>query len=275
MGKFIDLTGKTFGRLTVIDRSANNKNGHTRWNCMCDCGNATIADAANIKNGNTKSCGCAKKDSGIISGKSKAIDLSGMVFSRLTVIRRYETITNRSYWECLCDCGRLTVVASHNLRRGTTSSCGCLRRTANGLAWTIEHKRKWKADYILNPVIAFKERTRSLIRCGFKRKFYIKNTKTQEILGCTFEEFKIHIESQFTDGMSWEVFDKIHIDHITPLASAMTIEDVIRLNKYTNLHPLWAIDNLKKGSKLDYNVYGEVGRHVVNPAMIEDSVKIA
>lgn len=192
-----------------------------------------------------------------------------MVFSRLTVIRRSDTDSKRAHWECLCECGCLTIASSSQLRGGHKASCGCLRRTANGLAWTLEHKRKWKADYILNPVIAFKEKARSLIRCAFKRKSYRKNTKTQEILGCTFEEFKIHIESQFTDGMSWEVFDQIHIDHIIPMATAKTIEDILILNHYTNLQPLWAIDNLKKGSKLDYNVYGEVSRNIVNPKMLE------
>jgi hypothetical protein len=67
---------------------------------------------------------------------------------------------------------------------------------------------------------------------------------------CSFEEFFIHIESQFIDGMSWENRSLWHIDHIIPLATAKTEEEILRLNHYTNLRPLWALDNLKKGSKI-------------------------
>lgn len=59
MGKFIDLTGQKFGRLTVIKR-AENQNSHTRWVCDCECGNSVIAKGIHLKSGHTQSCGCAK-----------------------------------------------------------------------------------------------------------------------------------------------------------------------------------------------------------------------
>jgi len=58
MGKFIDLTGQRFGRLTVISRAENAKRGSARWHCKCDCGKVTIVVAGSLKSGNTKSCGC-------------------------------------------------------------------------------------------------------------------------------------------------------------------------------------------------------------------------
>lgn len=58
MSRFIDLTGNKYGRLTVIDRAENSKDGRARWNCICDCGNATIVAARNLKSGSVKSCGC-------------------------------------------------------------------------------------------------------------------------------------------------------------------------------------------------------------------------
>lgn len=61
MGKFIDLTGHRFWRLTVVSRDENASGGRVRWNCMCDCGGTTTATALNIKNGNTKSCWVYKK----------------------------------------------------------------------------------------------------------------------------------------------------------------------------------------------------------------------
>lgn len=78
-----------------------------------------------------------------------------------------------------------------------------------------------------------------------------KSVKTHELLGCSFEELKLHIESLFTEGMNWENMGKWHIDHIIPLA-AFNLEkkenQLIAFN-YKNLQPLWAIENLKKGAK--------------------------
>ena len=73
-----------------------------------------------------------------------------------------------------------------------------------------------------------------------------KKTKTFEILGCTFEEFKIYLESKFDSWMTWENRGLYNgelnygwdIDHILPSSLAKTEEDVTKLNHYTNLQPL-------------------------------------
>ena len=78
-----------------------------------------------------------------------------------------------------------------------------------------------------------------------------KKNKTFDIVGCTPQFLKEYLEQKFTEGMSWELIGQhIHIDHITPLSSANTEEDVYKLCHYTNLQPLWAFDNLSKGSKI-------------------------
>ena len=78
-----------------------------------------------------------------------------------------------------------------------------------------------------------------------------KRNKTFEIIGCTPEFLKEHIEKHFTEGMSWDKLGKeIHIDHIIPLSSAKTEEEIYKLCHYTNLQPLWAKDNLKKSNKI-------------------------
>ena len=59
--KRIDLTGKKYGRLTVIE-PADTKNGRLRWKCKCDCGNERIVHGSALKSGNTKSCGCYKTE---------------------------------------------------------------------------------------------------------------------------------------------------------------------------------------------------------------------
>jgi hypothetical protein len=89
--------------------------------------------------------------------------------------------------------------------------------------------------------------------CGaFKRgtNQFKKTARTEEILGCTIEEFIKYIESKFTEGMTIDNHGEWHLDHINPLALATTEEEVVCLNHYTNFQPLWAIDNLIKGSKI-------------------------
>ncbi len=80
------------------------------------------------------------------------------------------------------------------------------------------------------------------------RKFIInKIGNTTDILGCSYDEVRVHISNNFKEGMSWDNYGEWHIDHIKPLALAKTKEDTCNLCHYTNLQPLWAIDNLKKG----------------------------
>lgn len=77
-----------------------------------------------------------------------------------------------------------------------------------------------------------------------------KKNNVQEILGCNFQEFKVYIENQFEDGMSWDNRGEWHLDHITPLSTAKNYDELIKLNHYTNFQPLWAIDNIRKGNKI-------------------------
>ena len=78
-----------------------------------------------------------------------------------------------------------------------------------------------------------------------------KSQKTEEIIGCSFDELRVYLESQSQEGMTWENQGKRgwHIDHKIPLASAKTVKEVIALCHYTNLQPLWEVDNLKKGAR--------------------------
>jgi len=57
-----DMTGKKFGRLTVISRAGRNKYGYATWNCLCDCGNTVVVSGKSLRDGNTKSCGCLNID---------------------------------------------------------------------------------------------------------------------------------------------------------------------------------------------------------------------
>lgn len=80
-----------------------------------------------------------------------------------------------------------------------------------------------------------------------------RSKSTRALVGCTIDELIIHLESKFMDGMSWGNHSRNgwHIDHIRPCAS-FDLEDPDQQKKcfnYTNLQPLWAVDNRKKGAK--------------------------
>lgn len=114
---------------------------------------------------------------------------------------------------------------------------------------TIYMRNKCRSD----PTFRLKQRCRKRIWAAFKENGYTKRSKSFSIIGCSKEFLVSHIEAQFKDGMEWDNYGKWHVDHIIPLSSAETEDDVIRLCHYTNLQPLWAKDNLKKGASLDYS----------------------
>ena len=60
--KLVDLTGQRFGRLTVVERAGSAPAGRPLWNCRCACGGAVVVVGANLKNGNTRSCGCLRAE---------------------------------------------------------------------------------------------------------------------------------------------------------------------------------------------------------------------
>jgi len=112
----------------------------------------------------------------------------------------------------------------------------------------LYEKRKKEEDILY--------RLKGLVRgriLNFLRKQNItKKNKTFDIVGCTPEFLKEHLEKQFVNGMNWKNYGVYgwHIDHIIPLSSAQTEEEIFKLCHYTNLQPLWAKDNLSKGDKI-------------------------
>ena len=79
----------------------------------------------------------------------------------------------------------------------------------------------------------------------------IKAHKTEELVGCTWQELRDYLQSFFADGMSWENMGQWHIDHIRPCASFDLTEPEQQKEcfHYTNLQPLWAEDNRTKSDK--------------------------
>jgi hypothetical protein len=91
---------------------------------------------------------------------------------------------------------------------------------------------------------------RSRINFFLKSKKINKSNKTFEIIGMTPIELKEYLEKQFSQGMNWSNYGKWHIDHIIPLSSAKSEDEIYKLCYYSNLQPLWAEDNLRKSNKI-------------------------
>jgi hypothetical protein len=116
----------------------------------------------------------------------------------------------------------------------------------NNPNYTTERKKN-------DPTFKLIKNVRRRLKRFLDVNYITKRSKTFEIIGCNPNQLKEHIEKQFTEGMSWELVGvHIHIDHIVPLSSAKTEEELYKLCHYTNLQPLWAKDNLVKSNKLDY-----------------------
>lgn len=102
---------------------------------------------------------------------------------------------------------------------------------------------------------------RGLIASTIRLQGYRKVSKTSEILGCSFEEFKKYLESRFEPWMDWDNYGNRNgqpikpnvswdIDHTIPISNASSEEEIIRLNHYTNLQPLCSYSNrfVKRGN---------------------------
>lgn len=124
----IDLAGKHFGKLIVIERDKTKpKSQGVYWKCKCDCGNEVSVISHSLKEGTTTSCGCYKSK---ITSERFSMDLIGKKFGKLTVLSRDgsyigEDKTKYSQWLCKCECGSIKTIRGHNLVRGSVTSCGC------------------------------------------------------------------------------------------------------------------------------------------------------
>ena len=123
-----------------------------------------------------------------------------------------------------------------------------------------EYFNQYKKERIKTDVnFAIKCRLRSRLRMALKG--HCKSKSTMQLLGCSVEELKLHLEKGFynhkTTGepMTWEKYGEFHIDHIRP-CSAFDLSDPEQQKicfHYTNLQPLWAEDNLRKSDSLDWS----------------------
>jgi len=147
MGKMVDIIGRKFNSLTVLEKDIFISRNVI---CKCDCGAEKSIARDSVVSGHTKSCGCLKK-------RPKHEDLTGHRFGRLVVISEAGNRDNHGHisWNCVCDCGGNRVVSGIKLRMGVVVSCGCIngfdltgkvfgRLTVLGLSGSHSGARFWK-----------------------------------------------------------------------------------------------------------------------------------
>lgn len=116
-----------------------------------------------------------------------------------------------------------------------------------------ELKRKEKDN-----IYKLKCNIRGMIKNSFRRRGFKKKQKGEEIYGCSVNELIEHLiktyENNYNEKWDWKYLKNVHVDHIIPLASANTEEDVKKLCHYTNLQLLKAKDNLNKKDSLEWEL---------------------
>lgn len=130
MPTLIDLTGKKFGRWTVLKR-APNKGKSVYWTCECECGTIKDVKGQCLREGESLSCGCYQKEKAAITLKETAKknmkNISGQRFGNLVALYPTE---KRDYsanviWMCQCDCGNKIEVGCNRLVQNNITHCGC------------------------------------------------------------------------------------------------------------------------------------------------------
>ena len=123
MPRHRDLTGQTFGKLTVTERTDRTEDHYAVWRCSCACGKEAYVNTKRLLRGTIVSCGCEAREKKKCGARAE--DITGQRFGRLTAIRQVESIKGKTCWLCKCDCGREKEIRTFYLRSGRVRSCGC------------------------------------------------------------------------------------------------------------------------------------------------------
>lgn len=128
LSKAIDETGKIYHGCEALNSTNKRSGSNIVWKFKCHCGNIFEQNIAQVKNGNTKSCGCLAIESARKTGRMMAKNISGQKFGLLTAIRpTNERSGNSVIWEFKCDCGNILKINNYYVKRGRITNCGCIK----------------------------------------------------------------------------------------------------------------------------------------------------
>ena len=146
------LIGQRFGALEVIEFTRRNDSNKLMYRCKCDCGNEIEVIGQHLKNGNTKSCGCYRKQ---VNTNRLTKDEIDKTYGRLTVLEYDFNCDNQAWWKCRCECGNIVSVRGADLRSGNTKSCGCVisEGEARIIKILTENNVKFKSQFSFSDLV--------------------------------------------------------------------------------------------------------------------------
>lgn len=271
-GNVVDLIGKQFYRLTVIEFSFCRK-GNSFWLCQCICGNTSIVMARALKTGHTKSCGCLQRETSKKVNTHHGMEHTNFYTVWCNIKARCLNKNGKDYpyygARGIKVCDRW-LNSFENFMEDMYSSykqgLELDRIDVNGnyepsnCRW-ITHKANGQNTRVSSNTSNFKlqKKWRNILTCAISQVLSARQ-KTSWVfdayVGCSEVEFKRYLESQFAEGMTWDNYGKYllgskktwNLDHIISVNNfdLSTIENRKNCYNYKNLRPLWAKDNAFK-----------------------------
>ena len=241
-----DLTGQQFGRLTALCVDHIDENHKVYWRCVCACGNECVVLSSVLNKGNSRSCGCLKRET---VKTNNVIDHTGERFGMLTAIERLPNYKgNKTWYRCICDCGTEKAVSGSSLVTGNTKTCGCISRSRIQFYQTF-HK---ELDDQRPKFLVYKHTAPN-------KKVYIGITKQNT------EKRWQNGNGYNTQSKFWKAIKKYGWDNITHevVAENLTEKEACELEEKL-------IEEYKStDSRYGYNIYpgGNTGRSLVTPVM--------
>jgi hypothetical protein len=165
-----DLSGKNYGRLTVLSPAPRSKHGEISWTCLCSCGGEVVVRGGSLLRGMTKSCGCLAKEVTKVRmvkmNGEKNQSLIGLSFGEWTAVAECEerSAAGKRIYECRCSCGGESKVIHSSLLSGNSKSCGCLQ-VANRKREAEERIEKLQYDEFLRKMDEIAEAESVQLQC--------------------------------------------------------------------------------------------------------------
>jgi hypothetical protein len=259
----LKLAGRMFGRLTASSQFEPRR-GQIYWRCLCKCGREVWIPSSQLTCGNTQSCGCLKREMNAAAAAARkqfAVVLTGEERQLM------ETEINQ-----LSEASPKRTALAALLLADHSDSGQKLSDTEIAKKLGITHARAFYIrQQFMNPAFRLKQNAKSKemwntsvnyrlakllghrIRLSMKSQGLRKDLRASELLGCSIEFFKSHLEQRFQPGMSWENYGAHgwHLDHIRPCASfnLKNKADLKQCFHYGNYQPLWSSKNVSKSSQ--------------------------
>jgi hypothetical protein len=282
--KVTDLTGQKFNRLTVMKYIGKDKCGNSQWLCLCDCGNKTIVTSGHLKNGHSKSCGCFKNEKLIQRNKTdRHLYKNRWTKEEINILKQFYPNNGIIYCCNLLNRTKPSVagkVAKLNLSTTITTFSlprkNIIKKISNSRVLslcqihgeTIHYCRKNKIIYCLkchhkNPVANFAYRFRALIMGSIKKMSNSNYIPRGGFRNMNYTPLQLYnylmnikrLQKNKCPHCSIS-YDKctMSIDHVIPLKTAKTEQEVIDLFCLQNLNLMCKSCNSSKNDK-DYNIW--------------------